>query len=227
MAYKVFSNGSVLNASDLNDFLMRQSVIVFSSSTSRASAITSPNEGMITYLEDTNVYQFWTGSAWTNLTSQAGVLQVVSSVKTDTFTTTGSTFVDVTGLSATITPSSATSKILVLADVKLAASDASVTFVGMKLLRGSTDVYIGDAAGSRTRVGFGGYVFGAGTTMGQASLNFLDSPATTSATTYKIQIAGNQGGGAGVSCVNRAWNDANDVGNPRGASSITLMEVAG
>ncbi len=50
MAYKVFSNGSVLNASDLNDYLMKQSVMVFSNSTARASALTSPTEGMMTYL---------------------------------------------------------------------------------------------------------------------------------------------------------------------------------
>ena len=64
MAYKVFSNGSVLNASDLNDYLMNQSVMVFSSSTARASAIATPIEGMLTYLEDTNAYEYWDGSAW-------------------------------------------------------------------------------------------------------------------------------------------------------------------
>ena len=70
MAYKVFSNGSVLNASDLNDFLMKQSVMVFSSSTARASALTSPTEGMMTYLEDTNRFQYYTGTAWQDLTDE-------------------------------------------------------------------------------------------------------------------------------------------------------------
>jgi formylmethanofuran dehydrogenase subunit A len=71
MAYKVFSNGSVLNASDLNDYLMNQSVMVFSSSTARASAITSPIEGMMTYLEDTNRFQFYNGTAWQDLSDEA------------------------------------------------------------------------------------------------------------------------------------------------------------
>jgi hypothetical protein len=71
MAYKVFSNGSTLPASDLNDFLMRQSVIVFSSSTARSSAITSPNEGMLTYLEDTNRFQYYNGTAWQDLSDEA------------------------------------------------------------------------------------------------------------------------------------------------------------
>jgi hypothetical protein len=71
MAYKVFSNGSVLNASDLNDYLMNQSVMVFSSSTARASAITSPVEGMMTYLEDTNRFQFYNGTDWQDLSDEA------------------------------------------------------------------------------------------------------------------------------------------------------------
>jgi formylmethanofuran dehydrogenase subunit A len=70
MAYKVFSNGSVLNASDLNDFLMRQSVMVFSSAAARTAAITGPTEGMMTYLEDTNRFQYYTGTAWQDLTDE-------------------------------------------------------------------------------------------------------------------------------------------------------------
>jgi hypothetical protein len=69
VAYKVFTNGSVLNASEVNDNLMNQAVITFTNSTARASAITSAVEGMVTYLADTDTYQFWNGSAWTNLVS--------------------------------------------------------------------------------------------------------------------------------------------------------------
>lgn len=70
MAYKVFSNGSVLNASDLNDYLMNQSVIVFSNSTARASAIISPIEGMLTWLQDTNRFQYYNGTAWADLSDE-------------------------------------------------------------------------------------------------------------------------------------------------------------
>jgi len=69
VAYKVFTNGSVLQASEVNDNLMNQAVITFSNSAARSSAITSPVEGMVTYLADTDSYQFWNGSAWTNLVS--------------------------------------------------------------------------------------------------------------------------------------------------------------
>lgn len=63
MAYKVFSNGSTLPASDLNTYLMNQTVMVFASSTARTAALT-PTEGMITYLEDTNALEYYNGSAW-------------------------------------------------------------------------------------------------------------------------------------------------------------------
>ena len=64
MAYKVFTNGSVLQASEINDNLMRQSVIVFSNAAARTAAITSPIEGMLTWLEDVNRYESYDGSAW-------------------------------------------------------------------------------------------------------------------------------------------------------------------
>ncbi len=68
VAYKVFTNGSVLNASEINDNLMNQSVMVFSNAAARTAAITSPIEGMLTWLEDTNTYEYRDGSgAWVGL----------------------------------------------------------------------------------------------------------------------------------------------------------------
>lgn len=65
VAYKVFTNGSVLNASEINDNLMNQAVMVFSNSTTRAAALTAPVEGMLTWLEDVNRYEYRDGSgAW-------------------------------------------------------------------------------------------------------------------------------------------------------------------
>ena len=71
MAYKVFTNGSVLNASEINDNLMRQSVMVFSNSTTRAAALTVPLEGMLTWLEDVNRYENYNGTAWVPLGTSA------------------------------------------------------------------------------------------------------------------------------------------------------------
>jgi hypothetical protein len=64
VAYKVFTNGSVLQASEINDNLMRQSVMVFSNGAARTAAITVPLEGMLTWLEDVNSYEFYDGTSW-------------------------------------------------------------------------------------------------------------------------------------------------------------------
>ena len=64
MAYKVFTNGSTLQASELNENLMQQATAVFSNAAARTAAITSPVEGQLTYLEDVNRYDHWNGSAW-------------------------------------------------------------------------------------------------------------------------------------------------------------------
>jgi hypothetical protein len=64
VAYKVFTNGSTLQASELNENLMQQSTAVFSNAAARTAAITSPVEGQLTYLEDVDRYEHWTGAAW-------------------------------------------------------------------------------------------------------------------------------------------------------------------
>ena len=67
MARKVFQNGFPLPASDINTYLMDQAVMTFASSTARTSAIATPAEGMLTWLEDVNKYQYYNGSAWADL----------------------------------------------------------------------------------------------------------------------------------------------------------------
>ena len=74
MAYKVFTNGSPLPASDLNTYLMNQSVMVFANSTARSAALTSPTEGMVTYLEDTNKLEVYTGAAWVDVNDNAAAI---------------------------------------------------------------------------------------------------------------------------------------------------------
>jgi hypothetical protein len=63
MAYKVFANGFALNASELNTYLMNQSVMVFADAAARTAAFT-PIEGMVTYLQDTNALELYNGTAW-------------------------------------------------------------------------------------------------------------------------------------------------------------------
>ena len=171
--------------------------------------------------------QVLTASQMNNLRGAFRVLQVVSTTKTDTFTTTSTTFVDITGLSVTITPSATSSKILVIATVPMAGTSAAATYPGVRLVRDSTAICVGDAAGLRTQATYG-TLAPAGSTMNNIVTflgggHFLDSPSTTSATTYKVQMR-TDGGGTGT--VNRNGDDASAATNYRMASTITVFEVS-
>lgn len=74
MAYKVFANGFPLTASELNTYLMNQSVMVFANAAARSAALTSPTEGMTTYLEDTNKIEVWTGAAWSDINDNTAAI---------------------------------------------------------------------------------------------------------------------------------------------------------
>jgi hypothetical protein len=151
------------------------------------------------------------------------IAQVVSTAKTDTFSSSTVAFTDITGFSVSITPTSATSKILVLASYSVGISGDILVLT--RLMRNSTAISIGDTAGSRTPTSNVLYAIDGGTFVGGqltgASINFLDSPATTSATTYKIQMYVNSGTGY----INRNNGDANGANTARTASSITVMEI--
>ena len=69
MPIKTFVNGFALNASEVNAYLMNQTVMVFASSTERGTNISTPTEGMVTYLTNTDAFEFWNGSAWTPVVS--------------------------------------------------------------------------------------------------------------------------------------------------------------
>jgi hypothetical protein len=151
------------------------------------------------------------------------VLQVLQTQKTDTFSTTSTTFVDVTGLSVSITPASASNKILVMVSVSVGPDQHS----DLRILRDSTAIAIGDTAGARTR---STNHFYRGFTGGQydvipSNMVWLDSPATTSALTYKIQV-GNPYSGAYTTTINRTAHDGDFSYNARTVSTITVMEIA-
>jgi hypothetical protein len=100
------------------------------------------------------------------------------------------------------------------------ASDGSSYAVFARLMRDSTAIAIGDTAGSRIRSTAGAYPNGG---LSQtAAMNFLDSPATTSATTYKLQVMLNA---SGTGYVNRNNGDSDAATTNRTVSTITVMEV--
>jgi hypothetical protein len=184
LGYKEFATGDVLTAADANGYLASQVVMVFASAAARTSAITSPQEGMISFLKDTDVTQYYSGSAWVSIGGGASplttkgdlytftttnarlgvgtngqtlladssaatglkwapagkILQCVSTTKTDTFSTTSTSMVDVTGLSVSITPTSTSSTILVFMNVMTSHSAGGAAQNSFNLVRNSTAI---------------------------------------------------------------------------------------
>lgn len=187
----------------------------------------SPFEGQVIYETDTDLVSVYNGSAWKSIgrvtaSTNGSILQVVQTVKTNTFDTTSTSFTDITGLTATITPTASSSKVLILAQVSgnMLNQEAYLRING-----GNASTYIGDAAGSRTRAASSvSTVAGLANRAVGFNLTYLDSPGTTSATTYAIQAMVISGG---TFYLNRGTTDADNSSHVRAASSITLMEIAG
>ena len=227
---KAFTSGEVLTANDVNQYLMR-GVKVFSSTAVRDAAYGGAGEpvleeGETAFITGTDTLQVYGGTAvgWLNYptTTQSGkVLQVVSTTKTDAFTSSSTTFVDLTGLTVTITPSSATSKILVTL-IGQGQGTAGAANMQYRLMRDSTAICVGDAAGNRQPTS--GMSFnGDNNSINTFGAIFLDSPNTTSATVYKTQVRLNT---ASTMYVNRSPSDADLTSVPRMASTITVMEIS-
>jgi hypothetical protein len=146
--------------------------------------------------------------AGTKLSGAGKVLQVVNAKFGTLITSSSSTFAD-TGLTASITPSSASNKILVFANMAGCAKSANNTYMGLRLLRNSTTIHLLETQA--------GYTAGSVTAnWGSDSVTYLDNPATTSATTYKVQF--NNAPATGTVLIND--------GSSLDGCTITLMEIA-
>ena len=223
--YREFQTGEVRTAANVNDFLMEQSVMTFADDAARTTALAAVlREGLLTYNWDTNALERYDGTAWVPAAPDvAGIgSNVVSTTKTDTFSTSSSSFTAITGLAATITPSSATAKVLVM--VHISANDAQAGAASnFRLMRGATAVSIGDASGSRNRATVS-FKEDSGDSRGTSPLAFmfLDSPGVATATTYSVEIAVNA-----AFRINTTMADPDsDIPGARTTSSITVIEVA-
>lgn len=153
------------------------------------------------------------------------ILQTKSFTLTSTTTTTSDGFVD-TGLQLAITPSSASSKILITGFINVGASYFK-TYV--RLLRDSTVLSVGDAASNRPQVYGASHPGGSdwdeyGVT--SIALNLLDSPNTTSSVTYKVDFRPYQHT-ATTSFINRSSADRDNADyDERSISVMTLQEIA-
>jgi hypothetical protein len=152
------------------------------------------------------------GSQLTGI-SGGKVLQVVTGHRSDVLSTQSTSFVN-TGLSASITPSSTSSKILVLCDAKITVDDWNGNFHA-KIVRDSTDINVGD---SGTGCAYVGYGYQQDKRQNSVAVTYLDSPSTTSAVTYALQFKVDSA--EGTVYINTTSNNSGYT-----ASSIVLMEI--
>jgi hypothetical protein len=149
------------------------------------------------------------------------VLQVVQSAKTDTFSSASASWVDITGLSLSITPSSTSSKVFITTN--FVTSHSAANSLGVRLMRDSTSIFAGDDTATRKGTTSWQFMGSANRNTGSNSFQYVDSPSTTSATTYKLQIWST----GGTAYIGQMQVDSDNTTYGRSASSIIAYEIAG
>ena len=147
-----------------------------------------------------------TGGTLDRLNRAGNILQVVNATYSTQVSNSTNTYAD-TGLTATITPASSSNKILVIVNQAGCGKDTSNTALLLRLLRGATSIAVFETTAAATNSS-------AVNLIGACSICYIDSPATTSATTYKTQLRGDANAAAVY------------VQYASSISTITLMEVA-
>ena len=217
---------SVGNAAVLGSFTSAQLAAALSNETGSGLAVFGTSPNLITPILGTPTSGDLincTGYASTNMPA-GSVVQVVSTTKTDVFTTTSviPTFASVTGYAVAITPASASNKVLVQGTYTASIS-AATAHAFLKIQRNGTDIYVGDAAGSRIRASNDIVLFNT-SDPNCFSFSILDSPATTSAVTYQAVVAVQN---TYTFALNRDATNTDNAITGRFASTITVMEIQG
>ena len=157
------------------------------------------------------------------------ILQIVSQQYTSPITVSGvtNTFVDST-ITASITPSSSSNKVIVFFNVSVANTSSTGNRIALKLKRGSTDIAVtGDSIGSRIGATAAAlYESNDPYEPMTVPMIWYDTPATTSATTYKVAVASNNNNSQSV-YFNRSRDDTNNNDNFRTVTQVLLVDVAG
>ena len=168
-------------------------------------------------------------AAWAAAAAGGKVLQVVTETKTDTQSITGTTFTTV--IDVDITPSNTSSRIIIFGNFNVSGSGTySGRYIGFSTFRDSTQIALGDTAGSR----FSLTVEGASNTeetyseymMFNNSFHFIDSPSSTSQITYAVKVGNTYSlATSDIAYINRTPDDSDTGYIPRGISTVTLMEI--
>tara|TARA_B100000678_G_scaffold222323_1_gene189859 strand:+ start:234 stop:833 length:600 start_codon:yes stop_codon:yes gene_type:complete len=188
------------------------------STSATADAITMDGSGNVTFPANATCSGTATGFGGGKL------LQVVQTVKTDQFTSTAYAFTDVTGMSVSITPASTSNKILI--NFELQVGGSANNYASFRLLRDSTHIGVSTVTDTNWRVGtLGSLSHENSYQLENTGLTFLDSPNTTSAITYKLQVSSYSNR---TMSINVPTSTSTGTGSytATGISTITVMEIA-
>lgn len=216
---------SALTSSDSIDFIIAERAITLTTVGSGSVGTSQIVDGSVSNAKLANSSITLNGSAVAlggSATIGGGKIGQVIQTSLDgivELTSSSGTFVDITGFNASITPSATDSKILVNCSINYGGTGN--LYGATRLLRGSTAIGVGASAGSRTPA----TVFtssGDFTKAVNSAVQFLDTPSTTSSTTYKLQVTLNSGQ---TFKLNSEGENIDNAANHRTISTMTLMEV--
>jgi len=218
---KNWSSGDILNAADVNSILADQVVMVFANSTARDAGFGGAGEptlaeGMTCYLL-TDEFQIYDGSAWVTLLNtslgQPKVVQVVTDQTEDTYTTTSTSFVQITAVTVDITPQLTSSTLLVIGTFQVGHSEGTGGFI--QIQREGSAITLDPAGWFYTGSTNSNY---SGATV---TIVCKESPASVSEQNFTCWYRGE--GASGVA-INRSW--AGNAGQV-GPSTLTVLELSG
>ena len=153
------------------------------------------------------------------------IIQVISVAKTNTFSSIITTFVDIPGLSITITPKSVNNKILIFYNTSIGIKEGYYS-AGVRIARNNSPIYIGDAtAGSQARASSWAWSDNNWYSILPINGSFLDSPSTISSITYSLQTASGYAGETFFINKNKQDSGADGFQYGRPASNFLVMEV--
>jgi len=222
----LFAASEVLTAANMN-LSAGTGVPVFATTVTRDAGFGGANEkvlaeGQLCYLSASNIVQQYNGASWETVgPTTSKIAQVISTTLTTTFTMSSQTYATVTGLTATITPTLNTSKVLVVASLS-AVGTLGVSFGASRLIRDSTAIATATSTGSRVSGTSPIQIYTNSSIFSSVLLN-LDSPASTSALVYGVQVRTNDP--SATIYVNRSENDTDNTSFSRAVSTITVIEV--